>query len=298
MGLYVKTTVTVPAKSYALTDLATVSAELNIKPTDTANNTFLSGAITQVSTAAANYCNRVFPVEGLTDSYFLNWATSSARAGTGFITLQLSRWPVIAMISVTQTVNGSPVALVENTDYVVDYSNGQITRLSSQNGQPTNWEPYPVTVSYAAGYGAAVQQTAAVPATPFAINVTNSGTFAVDLGVSYVSSGQALTPVASAPAQGQYMVAAGLYTFNAADTTQQVKISYAYTVIPDDLAMAALRLITMRFHQRSRDPMLMSQSQPNLGDQRWWVGSQPGQNGAFPPEVAALLDNYGVPAFA
>jgi hypothetical protein len=51
-----------------------------------------------------------------------------------------------------------------------------------------------------------------------------------------------------------------------------VTITYGQTKIPDDVVDAALRLVTMRFKQKGRDPMLMSQSQPNLGDKRWWVG--------------------------
>ena len=39
-----------------------------------------------------------------------------------------------------------------------------------------------------------------------------------------------LTPVASSPAQGQYSVASGVYTFNSADNSAAVLIYYSYTV--------------------------------------------------------------------
>lgn len=71
---------------------------------------------------------------------------------------------------------------------------------------------------------------AAIPGTPYQITPTvpSSGTWTVDLGVVN-SNGVPMTRVASAPATGQYSVAAGVYTFAAADTGQTVFISYQYT---------------------------------------------------------------------
>lgn len=70
----------------------------------------------------------------------------------------------------------------------------------------------------------------AIPGTPFGITPTipGSGTWSRDLGVRN-SSGNPMTRVASAPATGQYSVAAGVYTFAAVDTGQVVFISFAYT---------------------------------------------------------------------
>ena len=70
----------------------------------------------------------------------------------------------------------------------------------------------------------------AIPTTPFQITPTvpGSGTWTVDLGV-IGPNGLPLTKVVSAPATGQYSVAAGVYTFAAADTGNVVRISYQYT---------------------------------------------------------------------
>lgn len=70
----------------------------------------------------------------------------------------------------------------------------------------------------------------AIPTTPFTITPTppSSGTWSRDLGVRD-SNGLPMTRVASAPATGQYSVAAGVYTFAAADTGKIVFISYQYT---------------------------------------------------------------------
>lgn len=75
----------------------------------------------------------------------------------------------------------------------------------------------------------ATGETATIPATPYQVTVTNSATFSVDLGVLDLTAGKTMTRVASSPATLQYSVAAGVYTFAAADTTHNLAISYAYT---------------------------------------------------------------------
>lgn len=71
---------------------------------------------------------------------------------------------------------------------------------------------------------------AAIPTTPFQITPTPplSGVWAADLGVVDVN-GQPFTRVAAAPAVSQYIVSAGLYTFNTGDTGKVAYISYQYT---------------------------------------------------------------------
>jgi hypothetical protein len=66
--------------------------------------------------------------------------------------------------------------------------------------------------------------------TTTAITVANSATFVEDLGVRYASTGLALVRVASAPAAGQYTVAAGVYGFNTTDNAAGMKIDYTYTI--------------------------------------------------------------------
>ena len=65
-------------------------------------------------------------------------------------------------------------------------------------------------------------------ASPWTVTVANSATWASDLGVQF-AGGVQLTKVASGPTTGQYSVAAGVYTFAAADTGKAVTISYEYT---------------------------------------------------------------------
>ncbi|MGH7192242.1 MAG: hypothetical protein ACREJM_01770, partial [Candidatus Saccharimonadales bacterium] len=75
----------------------------------------------------------------------------------------------------------------------------------------------------------AINETAPIPATPYAITVTHSTNWTVDRGVIATNGGQAFTKVASGPTTGQYSVAAGVYTFAAADTGVSVSISYDYS---------------------------------------------------------------------
>lgn len=224
MGAIRTTTVLTAASSYDLTDLATVKDELGLPVTDVSNDAFLGRAITQVSSIIANYCNRVFPVETVQDVIDIEQDPYPYQTPGGFAAVQLSRFPVVSVTSVAQTVSaGVTQALTEDTDFRVDNERGWLIRLSPFTGVAVKWEALPVTVTYSAGYAA----------------------------------------------------------------------------IPDDLAACCLRVITARFKQRGRDPNLVSQTQGQLGEQRYWVGTMPGQNGPFPPDIQALLDGtYRVPVTA
>ncbi len=139
-------TVTSAASSYDLTTLANVKDELSI--TNGASDDVLQRYITSASKAAANYCNRVLVSETVSERFipgqypsghYHNWVNKSE-------TLQLARFPLIAVTSVTQ----DDVLLTVDTDYLVNYSNGQLTRVSS--GFPIRWMAASITVVYSAGY--------------------------------------------------------------------------------------------------------------------------------------------------
>jgi hypothetical protein len=70
---------------------------------------------------------------------------------------------------------------------------------------------------------------AAVPTTPFTITVTQSATFDSELSVVDLTAGIKLKRVASSPATGEYSVAAGVFTFAAADVAHSISIAYLYT---------------------------------------------------------------------
>lgn len=138
------TTVTTPASSYDLTTLDNVKAELDI--TDGKQDPALKRYITSASTAAAQYCNRKFQAETVQDeiicSDHFTWQVSGR-----FEVLQLARWPLITVVSVTE--DGQ--VLTEGTDFLVDPPIGALYRLDA-NGNRIKWSTQPKVVQYEAGY--------------------------------------------------------------------------------------------------------------------------------------------------
>jgi hypothetical protein len=93
-------------------------------------------------------------------------------------------------------------------------------------GQPTN---------QTTGFFSIFQDTVgtAIPGTPYTITPTVplSGTWDADEGVAMgvLDTKVPMTRVTGTPTTGQYAVAAGVYTFAAADTTKVVYINFRYT---------------------------------------------------------------------
>lgn len=138
-------TVVTAASTYDLTTLAIVRDELGI--TDGASNAKLQRYLTSASVAAAQFCNRVFAVETIQDKFWAQRDKFPRLVSGGMETLQLSRFPVVSVTSVTE----NDVTLVEDTDFTTDSENGQLTRLDA-NGYPRRWPIYPIVAIYVSGY--------------------------------------------------------------------------------------------------------------------------------------------------
>lgn len=132
-------------------------------------------------------------------------------------------------------ISGDVKELYGQNQFPVAVGRGKVkvagkAKVASVNGLQFNSIFFGQTL--AAGTYAAVYDTtgALVPTTPFQITPTvpGSGTWAADLGVIN-ASGLVMTRVASGPTTGQYSVAAGVYTFAAADVGIRMFISYQYT---------------------------------------------------------------------
>lgn len=78
-----------------------------------------------------------------------------------------------------------------------------------------------------------------IPGTPYEVTVTESAHWVADRGVTYSATGIPLTLVSGSPTTGQYSVAAGVYTFAAADTTLGVFIAYTYSIAATGTTLAA-----------------------------------------------------------
>lgn len=139
------TTVLSAASSYDLTTLAIVKEELSI--TSGGNDAQLQRYITSASIAAASYCNRVFPVETIKDEFWAKRDAFPALITGGFAPLQLSRFPVTTLTSIAE----DGVALVEDTDFKVDYAAGQVTRLNGI-GNPRTWANAAIAIEYDTGF--------------------------------------------------------------------------------------------------------------------------------------------------
>ncbi len=139
-------TVTQAAASYDLTTREAVKDELGI--TQNVSDNILDRYISSASAAAQQYCNRIFPVETVSEVFLPYHINRLIRGGVR--PLQLQRWPIVTVTSVTE----NSVLLVENTDYIVDKTNGQLVRLDSSS--PTQlqafWYPLPLTVVYSTGF--------------------------------------------------------------------------------------------------------------------------------------------------
>ncbi len=298
------TSVIATAATYDLVDLETVKDELQIKPSDTSKDRWLCRAIRQISSSVAGYTKRVFAPEVLQDVIQFGRDPFPGARFNGDNELPLTRWPILAVMSVTQALpNGNTKILVEGVDFTVDADTGRLLRLKS-DGRIERWESFPLTVTYTAGFGALTTTTVTVPPS-FQAALFVDKDFSCTQSVAY-ASGVALAQVPANPAQGQYSLTVGvgdfpsaqLYGFNPADAGQVLTVAYATFRVPDDLVDACLQLITGRSAARGRDPALIQRDTPGVGTERFWFGGTPGQSGQFPPDIEAMLDRYRTPTVA
>ena len=145
MGARVITTVVTPATDIDLVELDDVKDDLQIS--GTADDTYLERLITRASAAAANYCNRVFAVETVSDQFLAPGDPSGGMVSRPLERLQLTRFPIVAVTSVV--LRG--IALVAGTDFLVDQPLGQLVRLDAGIRQ-IGWPPSGIVVTYSAGY--------------------------------------------------------------------------------------------------------------------------------------------------
>ena len=90
----------------------------------------------------------------------------------------------------------------------------------------------------------AFAEASAVPtATPYNATAANAATYIADCGVIYAATGLPLQQTAAAPAVGQYSVAAGIYTFAAADAGKAILLNYTYTLAAGGLKIPVTNML-------------------------------------------------------
>jgi len=130
-------------------------------------------------------------------------------------------------IDITQTVK----SLYGQSKFAIDQRQGQAkitgkAKAASLNGRMVNELFFGETLSTGLLVPAVAE---AGTVTTNIVTAANAATFDTDLGVIVASTGLSMAKVAATPAQGEYSVAAGIYTFNAADAGLNVLIDYLYT---------------------------------------------------------------------
>jgi hypothetical protein len=251
-------------------DLTTIASVMNLMQTEQQNYSAAEQAeIQALITDASRYILK------RTGRATLNsvMAFTDILDGSGSLQQYVRSGPIIQVFSVY--INGNQLIASPNGTtygYVIDSDRESITIVGAGQGLPGNaaffrggtYAMYPtfgggfkfwqgkqnVSISYLGGYDTDRNYLDTVPASPFQITVFGNLTFAVDLGVRYALTGVNLEAVESSPAEGQYTVADGVYTFSAADTNEQVVISYAYSGVPQDIGMAATRLVVQNYKRR------------------------------------------------
>jgi hypothetical protein len=291
------TNVLAAAPSYDLTDLAAAKTELGVAPTDTSQDAWLTNAISQISAAISSYCNRVFPQETVEDIIYPARDAYPFQVPGGLPRLQLSRWPVatarvaisiasavaegatvLPVVSQTGLVAGMPVGGIEAADVL---PSGTIVQAVNDDG--TIALSHAITSALAGG---SVLWAGPVVRVADPANVVRT----LDPAHAYA--------IDARPGQAVRMDRFTGYPSLWYPLKTTVTYQGGFASIPSDVVDAALRLLTQRAASRDRDPMLKSRDQPGLGTETYWVGSVPGVKGAFPSEIAALLDTYRVPVIA
>jgi hypothetical protein len=226
-----------------LTSLANVKAWLSPPLTSTADDALLTRLISAASRFILGYLDR--PV-------LLAQPYAETRDGLGNRTLLLRQWPVVSIASLTVDGNLVPAvaAGLSAAGWLLDgwdgWSAGQPQALSLI-GYAFPRGRQNVAIGYTAGYAVTGEQQTVPSAAPYTLTTLRS--WAADLGVAYVGGG-ALAPTPGTPAQGQYNVAGGVYTFSAADAGRAVALSYSY--LPLEIEQACIELVALRYQERQR----------------------------------------------
>lgn len=211
--------------------------------------------------------------------------------------IMLPDWPVTSVSSLSiDGVNVAATTSPQNSGYLLDPWDGV------PPGRPQSIDVFGygfsagrqnIAVTYVAGYLVAAEPQT-IPGSPYQLkaNGVNGslaqiyGAFAADGGVMF-AGGTALTLVASAPATGQYAVAADptgvtTYTFAAADTGKAILVSYSF--IPADLAQVCKELVGERYTYRDH----VGQSSKSLAGQETVSYSQ----ADMPAPLKLMLQPY------
>ncbi len=193
---------------------------------------------------------------------YIQWSTMfknsvvEIKDGLGNNATILDQWPVTSLQSLivgTQTITAAPALPATGPGYVLQAWNG-FPPGSPQALQLTGyWFPPGagnVQINYTTGFFISNEAATVPGSVAYTVTVqAPNGSWGRDDGVT-LANGTALTKVTGAPGALQYSVAAGVYTFNVAQASAAVLISYSY--IPPDIEQACIEIVGERYRYSKR----------------------------------------------
>ena len=208
-----------------LTTLASAKAWLDLSDTD--DDVLVAALVSAASASVLNHLARaMIAAETLTEIYDV----------TQYDYLLLKEWPVLSVTSVqvgsATITNDASAAWPMVSGYLVSGSSRRPQKLSLVGYQFTKGKAQ-ARVTYQAGYQATEAHT--VPSA--GSTLTPASTWIGDGSVSFSSSGAALAATLGAPAQGQYAVTAGVYSFNSADAGAAITLTFSSPPAPIEQAV-------------------------------------------------------------
>lgn len=307
---YVISTLVTPPGSFQLAALADVKDELDVAATDTSKDAKFERLINEESQNIARYCSRIFGNAVWADEYRPQRGVWGEGVRAALNPLSLARYPLANADVVAFTGNTYTGPLAQTIDgiastaglatgqllYGADIANG--TTISSvANNAITISQP-----ALAAGTAVALSTSFAVLET-----VGDTATWLV-AGTDYEIDAGTLLPGDEGRSQIFRLNELGNpRTWPAAKIQVWYQSGYwlpnddNYAMgdpgsLPLDLQRACIRIVVGRYRAAGRDPNLVERTQgANLGTERFWVGTTPGQSGPYPNEIMDTLNFYRVP---
>lgn len=180
---------------------------------------------------------------------------TEVKDGLGNNAMMLQNYPVTSiseLIVGSDTIPASASVPSQSPGYVLAPWDG-FPPGSPQSVQLAGYTFWPgmgnIKCTYTAGFFV-TDESATVDATTLAVTVqAPNGPWGRDDGVT-LANGTALTKVDKNPAAMQYTADSGVYTFNVAQASAAVLISYSY--IPSDIEQACIDLIAEKFRYKKR----------------------------------------------
>lgn len=223
-----------------LTTLANTKKWLNVPDGNTDVDAFLSLLIKSASAFVLQYVNRTgFGLQEHSEVY----------DGYGNSFMILRNDPVRSISAMS--FNGTAIGAATGDGFTSPMTNGwRYTRNQRVDLFGYNFprQKGSIFVKYLAGY-VIDDEAVTVPIGPGPYIKTVSELWVSNVGVK-LADGTALVLATGAPAPGQYSVAAGVYTFNAAQAGVTVLISYSF--VPADIQQAVWEMVGERFKYQDR----------------------------------------------